>query len=560
REVASGEAVRVLTGHEAAIDCVAFSPDSKTLVSGSRDGVIKLWPIDGDGDPASLTAGVSNMRLAVSADGRFLAAGGEDGKVRLWNWSQWETPIELPPSDAGELSTIAFSMDGDALACAWDNANPTYRIHLFNTADGTPKQILTGHTSTVHSLVFSADGRQLASAGRRDVSRLWDLDSGESTEFGEPGRLQFSPDGNTIVILTRFGFFTHDVPTRKTTREHLYGFWGYGFPAFRADGRTLAIGDGAGAVRYYDTQTWKPEAVALERDHSATVSALAVHPDGRTVFSMSFDCTVRRWDVASPRSELFHHLSHQAAWLTCSPDGEDLAICTQFQVWQTSDARQRFAKPIELVSLAYSPDGKTIAGVGRWDSTLHLWDSKSGTEIHRFGQLDHWGFVVAFSDDGQFLAAGGNTGEVHVWKVSDGKEIAAWTTTTVNNLTIQPKSNLVVTGHHDGAIRFWDLSTQRMVREFQTHERVLGLRFTPDGSLLLSTAYDSGMLQIRAAEQEKPLAVIPVIPEKVLSGSRPVVFDVDRSGQFIFASGPTTSIYVHRISRDLWTRARETGP
>ncbi|MCA9176687.1 MAG: protein kinase, partial [Planctomycetales bacterium] len=42
REVASGEAVRVLTGHEAAIDCVAFSPDSKTLVSGSRDGVIKL--------------------------------------------------------------------------------------------------------------------------------------------------------------------------------------------------------------------------------------------------------------------------------------------------------------------------------------------------------------------------------------------------------------------------------------------------------------------------------------------------------------------------------------
>ncbi|MCA9065305.1 MAG: hypothetical protein KDA96_19690 [Planctomycetaceae bacterium] len=124
-------------------------------------------------------------------------------------------------------------------------------------------------------------------------------------------------------------------------------------------------------------------------------------------------------------------------------------------------------------------------------------------------------------------------------------------------VTIQPKSNLVVTGHHDGAIRFWDVTTQSLVREFQTHQRVLGLRFTPDGSYLLSTAYDSGMLQVRAADQEKRVAVFSVIPEEVLPGSRPIVFDVDRSGLFIFASGQTSSIYIHQISRDLWDNGQQ---
>jgi WD40 repeat protein len=103
------------------------------------------------------------------------------------------------------------------------------------------------------------------------VSTLWDLVSGDSTEIGEPGRLQFSPDGNTIVILTRFGFFTHDIPAQNTTREHLFPFWNSGVSAFYPDGQTLAVGDGAGDIRFYETMTWKPLDRTLEDGHSATV-------------------------------------------------------------------------------------------------------------------------------------------------------------------------------------------------------------------------------------------------------------------------------------------------
>ena len=560
REPASGQVIRVLTGHEAVIERVAFSPDSKTLVSGSRDGVIRLWPLEDEAaQPVKLTTLSSDMHLAVSPDGRFLAAGGGEGPVNLWRWSRWDSSIQISAIDSGSLSAIAFSPDGSTLACAWNQVNPPQRIHLFSTADGTPQQTLQGHTSAVYSLVFSPDSKHLASSGKNDLTRLWDLDAGDSVEVGEPGRIQFSPDGNTIVTLTRFGFFTHDVPAQKTKREHMFPFWNSGIQAFSPDGDTLAVGDGVGDIRFYETKGWTPLDRTLEEGHSSTVFAIGIHPDGDRLYSVGADRTIRQWNVQqSTNGQVVQHLTYQSSLLAIDPQGGGFATGSKFACWKDMGKNygvtERFVEPIDLVSLAYSTDGRTIAGIGQWDSTVYLFDSQYGKELHRFTQLKHSGYKLAF-DDG-CLAAGGKNGEVLLWRTSDGTELESWTTSPLSCIAIRPHSDDVVTGHDDGVIRYWIRTSgqPKVVREYHTHQRLFGLRFTPDGTLLLSTSRDNGMLQIRAADQkhEKPLAVIPVVPGKIIPGSQPVVFDVDRSGQFIFASGPTSSIYIHRISRDLW--------
>jgi WD40 repeat protein len=394
------------------------------------------------------------------------------------------------------------------------------------------------------------------------VSTLWDLVSGDSTEIGEPGRLQFSPDGNTIVILTRFGFFTHDIPAQNTTREHLFPFWNSGVSAFHPDGQTLAIGDGAGDIRFYETIKWKPLDRTLEDGHSATVFALGIHPDGDRVYSVGADRTIRQWKIhPTSDGQVIDRLPNQSSQFAISPDGESCATGSPFvgsKIWGDGIS-QRFASQIDLFSLGYSSDGRTIAGIGRWDSTVCLFDSQFGKELYRFAQLKHWDYKLAI-DDG-CLAAGGKNGEVILWRTSDGVELDSWTTTPVNCIAIRPHSDDVVTGHDDGVIRCWKRTSDepKVTREYHTHQRVLGLRFTPDGQLLLSTAYHSGLLQIRAVDQkhEKPLAVIPIIPEKVLPGSTPIVFDIDSTGEFIIASGPTSSIYIHRISRDLWNHSQQ---
>ncbi len=73
-----------LGGHKNDIYSVVFSPSAAILVSGGKDGAIKLWNV-GTGEPLQRLANYSaTLDVAFSSDGSILASGGSDGVVRLW--------------------------------------------------------------------------------------------------------------------------------------------------------------------------------------------------------------------------------------------------------------------------------------------------------------------------------------------------------------------------------------------------------------------------------------------------------------------------------------------
>jgi len=88
-DAASGELLSTLTGHTNWVNSVAYSPDGRTLASGSNDNTIKLWD-SASGQLLRTLTGHTNyvQSVAFSADGRTLASGSFDTTIMLWDVSK----------------------------------------------------------------------------------------------------------------------------------------------------------------------------------------------------------------------------------------------------------------------------------------------------------------------------------------------------------------------------------------------------------------------------------------------------------------------------------------
>ena len=208
------------------------------------------------------------------------------------------------------VTSVVFSPDGKTLASGGQYPDTT--IRLWNTATGQPLgEPLRGHKYTVTSVIFSPDGKTLASGSNDGTIRLWDTATDQP--LGEPLRGLIS----NVKSVT-----------------------------FSPDGKTLASGGWDRTIRLWDTATGQPLGEPL-RGHESAVTSVTFSPDGKTLASGSHDHTICLWDAVPIRDRIGHIRARRAVvdkvrvMLTSQlpPLGTDRGMVTALQESVLTDPR-----------------------------------------------------------------------------------------------------------------------------------------------------------------------------------------------------------------------------
>ncbi|MDB5351610.1 MAG: repeat-containing protein [Planctomycetota bacterium] len=352
-------------GHNAPVRTLIMNSDGTRLLSGGMDKLIHVWNIeDGRGiltrtiRPAIWrgSAGVIySMALSPYADAkgnRYLAVAGYGlwttrGNISLFrypgdpaNWNG-EVVAELPshiasePNSPGHSDTVmnlVFSPDGKYLASSGNDG----RVILWDMATLKPHRILSGPGQPINQLSFRPDGRRLAAGGSDGIVRLWDLERDGPPVLRPPATLSESqaslgldPNGNEILSLA----FTPTV-----------------------DG-ILYVGRENGLLDRYAGDALKKLVVQKQIEVLGPVEALSVSHDGRTlaVSVVKYPLDRGRTNSHGQRPRVDCEVQ-----LRSLPDGKLLST--------------KFSANNLVYALAFTPDDRRLAFAGGDDQGITVAD------------------------------------------------------------------------------------------------------------------------------------------------------------------------------------------
>jgi WD40 repeat protein/serine/threonine protein kinase len=342
-----GSELYSLTGHAASIHGLVFRSDGSRLVTCSGDGTARVWPVTGSGPGKyQLDAGADKfIGASFSRDGR-LVVGDRSGAVGVWNSERGPPALVMLLAPRGRSQTcFAATSDGRHFAFGQPDGVAEIWTVPAGAAGGRPTLFaaLRAHAGPVQQLVFSADGKRLASRADDGSVRVWELETiqrpthlpgrGPKPLFELPGAgrlssfsgIHFSPDGTLLVKDNLYRVRGWDVG-RDREMPVVTGADSVGGIAFSADGARMATGLPNGRVSVWELRTGRELSRLI--GVSGATSSVAFSPDGRRLATCNLG--IKIWDLETT-TEALTVAPVLVSSVTFSPNGRYLVSHELFQ-------------------------------------------------------------------------------------------------------------------------------------------------------------------------------------------------------------------------------------
>jgi len=356
---------------------LAFSPDGRRLISGGYDRMVRVWDTNTGKELTTLAGHPAPISQVVfSPDGQLIASVAYGGQSRVWDPSEDRERKVLKGGHTDLVRDLVFSPDGKRLI----SASMDKTIRMWDVSKGEVIHTFSGHEDSIWSVAISPDGRHIVSGSGDKTIRIWDVGSGEQMRkiTGHDGAVfsvAFSPDSKRIISGGKDKKIRiWNLPTGaelKNLSGHQESIYAV---AYSPDGRRIVSG-GSGMLKIWDVTTG--EELRTLSGHKRSIRSISFTPNGKRIISGSYDATIRIWDATTGDELmiLFGHNKNVEA-VAVSPDGKRIVSGSFLtaKVWDSETGAELMTLPSnEPLAVAFSPDGKTIAGTN--GKEIILWQS-----------------------------------------------------------------------------------------------------------------------------------------------------------------------------------------
>ncbi|RKU28638.1 hypothetical protein C6497_07705 [Candidatus Poribacteria bacterium] len=388
---------------------------------------------------------------------------------------------------------IDYSPDGSLLAVA-----STIGIWLYDVKTRKEIKFLTGHTHFINSIVFSPNGKNLASGSSGGTILVWNVEEGEviTTLKGhtdEVYSLAFSPDGNMLVSGSEDELIKiwnlKDSKAPITIPGHIDGVT---YIAISPDGNLLASsGRSVHRISLWNLKNGKFH--KFLSGHKKDINSIAFTSDGTTLVSGSDDGTIRFWNT----KEGNQLKTYEGILAILSPDGNRFASYTSdgiVRIWDIQSGNLLCStKPAteNVYDMTFSHDGRTItANTGL---ELHFWNVETGHLIDTIIGYSQGIDSLKYTHNGQTLVSVDDY--IKIWDLTNSKlQKSLSLQESISSISLVPDNDTIAIGDYDNLIYLWDMNTDMNKVILKGHKAgIASVAFSPDGKKLASSSWDDSI-------------------------------------------------------------------